>query len=90
MRTNPVPTRDTPEVVAGGLSRSVYVSSGPFTAVGAVIKPGRRGAFAEGRVRNGAGRVVATATSSVLIVAMQPEVGGTAGRSDATSGEEIR
>jgi acyl-coenzyme A thioesterase PaaI-like protein len=32
-----------------------------------VVKPGRRVAFAEGEVRDAAGRVVATASSSLLV-----------------------
>ena len=47
--------------------RSVHSGSGPLTAVGTVVKPGRRVAFAEGEVRDAAGRTVATATSSLLV-----------------------
>jgi uncharacterized protein (TIGR00369 family) len=47
--------------------RAVHATSGPLTAVGTVVKPGRRVAFAEGEVRDAAGRVVATATSSLLV-----------------------
>jgi len=47
--------------------RAVHASSGPLTAVGTVVKPGRRVAFAEGEVRDAAGRVVATASSSLLV-----------------------
>jgi len=47
--------------------RSVHVGSGPLTAIGTVVKPGRRVAFAEGEVRDAAGRTVATATSSLLV-----------------------
>ena len=47
--------------------RPVYISSGPLTAIGAVVRPGRRVAFAEGLVRDTAGRIVATASSSVLL-----------------------
>ena len=46
--------------------RAVHASSGPLTAVGTVVKPGRRVAFSEGEVRDAAGKVVATATSSLL------------------------
>ena len=42
-------------------------SNGPLTAVGTVTKPGSRVAFAEGVVTDAAGKVVATASSSVLI-----------------------
>jgi uncharacterized protein (TIGR00369 family) len=47
--------------------RAVGIASGPLTAVGRVIKPGRRVAFAEGEVHDAAGRTVATATSSLLV-----------------------
>jgi uncharacterized protein (TIGR00369 family) len=47
--------------------RPVHATNGPLTAVGSVVKPGRRVAFAEGEVRDAAGRVVATATSSLLV-----------------------
>jgi uncharacterized protein (TIGR00369 family) len=47
--------------------RAVHATSGPLTAVGTVVKPGRRVAFSEGEVRDAAGRVVATATSSLLV-----------------------
>ncbi|MCU1667717.1 MAG: thioesterase superfamily protein [Blastococcus sp.] len=70
--------------------RPVYVSSGPLTAVGAVVRPGRRVAFAEGQVRNAIGRVVATATSSLLVIPLQPEAGAPAVRPDAMSEEGIR
>jgi uncharacterized protein (TIGR00369 family) len=47
--------------------RGVHAGSGPLTAVGTVTKPGRRVAFAEGRVTDAAGRLVATASSSLLV-----------------------
>ncbi|MCW2636923.1 MAG: thioesterase superfamily protein [Blastococcus sp.] len=47
--------------------RPVHATSGPLTAVGRVVKPGRRVAFAEGEVLDAAGRVVATASSSLLV-----------------------
>ncbi len=47
--------------------RAVHATSGPLTAVGTVVKPGRRVAFAEGEVRDAAGQTVATATSSLLV-----------------------
>ncbi|NEK57931.1 PaaI family thioesterase [Geodermatophilus sabuli] len=47
--------------------RAVHATSGPLTAVGTVVKPGRRVAFAEGEVRNAAGQTVATATGSLLV-----------------------
>jgi uncharacterized protein (TIGR00369 family) len=47
--------------------RAVQRDSGPLTAIGRVIKPGRRVAFAEGEVLDAAGRTVATASSSLLV-----------------------
>ncbi|MGY1778880.1 PaaI family thioesterase [Geodermatophilus sp. SYSU D01036] len=47
--------------------RAVTRASGPLTAVGTVVKPGRRVAFAEGQVTDAAGKVVATASSSLLV-----------------------
>jgi uncharacterized protein (TIGR00369 family) len=47
--------------------RAVHAASGPLTAIGRVIKPGRRVAFAEGEVLDAAGRSVATASSSLLV-----------------------
>ena len=47
--------------------RAVTQASGPLTAIGTVVKPGRRVAFAEGQVLDAAGRLVATASSSLLV-----------------------
>ncbi|GAB3300817.1 PaaI family thioesterase [Geodermatophilus aquaeductus] len=47
--------------------RAVTKASGRLTAVGTVVKPGRRVAFAEGQVLDAAGKVVATASSSLLV-----------------------
>ena len=47
--------------------RAVHTTSGPLTAIGTVVKPGRRIAFAEGEVLDAAGKVVATASSSLLV-----------------------
>ena len=47
--------------------RAVTATSGPLRAVGRVIKPGRRVAFAEGEVLDAAGKTVATASSSLLV-----------------------
>ena len=47
--------------------RAVHAGSGPLTAIGRVVKPGRRVAFAEGEVVDAAGRTVATASSSLLV-----------------------
>jgi uncharacterized protein (TIGR00369 family) len=47
--------------------RPVQAGSGPLTAIGTVVKPGRRVAFAEGEVRDASGATVATASSSLLV-----------------------
>jgi uncharacterized protein (TIGR00369 family) len=47
--------------------RAVHASSGPLTAIGRVVKPGRRVAFAEGEVIDAQGRTLATASSSLLV-----------------------
>ena len=47
--------------------RAVHATSGPLTAIGRVVKPGRRVAFAEGEVLDAAGKTVATASSSLLV-----------------------
>ena len=46
---------------------AVTSRSGTLTATGRVVKPGRRVAFAEGEVRDAAGTVLATATSTLLV-----------------------
>jgi uncharacterized protein (TIGR00369 family) len=48
--------------------RSVHAHSGEVLARGWVTKPGRRVAFADGDIRNGAGKLLATATGSCLIM----------------------
>jgi uncharacterized protein (TIGR00369 family) len=47
--------------------RPVPLDSGPLDAVGTVIKPGRRIAFAEGKVTDRPGRTVATGSTSILL-----------------------
>jgi uncharacterized protein (TIGR00369 family) len=47
--------------------RAVHATSGPLTAIGRVVKPGRRVAFAEGEILDAQGRSVATASSSLLV-----------------------
>ena len=47
--------------------RAVHATSGPLTAIGRVVKPGRRVAFAEGEILDAEGRTVATASSSLLV-----------------------
>jgi uncharacterized protein (TIGR00369 family) len=47
--------------------RPITADSGLLTAVGTVIKPGKRVAFAEGTITDAAGHVMATATSTLLV-----------------------
>ena len=47
--------------------RPVRLGEGDLVAVGRVTKPGRRAAFADGEVRDGQGRLVATASSTLLV-----------------------
>lgn len=47
--------------------RPVLAGGGDLTATGRVIRPGRRAAFAEGEVRDGQHRLVATATGTCLV-----------------------
>ena len=47
--------------------RPVHAVSGPLTCVATVTKPGNRVAFADGVVTDGDGKVVATATGSLLV-----------------------
>ena len=47
--------------------RGVHATSGPLRAIGRVVKPGSRVAFAEGEVIDAAGKQVATASSSLLV-----------------------
>ena len=49
--------------------RPVHAGAGELTAHGWVMKAGRRVAFTEGVVSDAAGKVVATATSSLLVMA---------------------
>lgn len=48
--------------------RPVLPGGGPFAAVGRVVKPGRRVIFTEAELRDASGAVVATATSSLLVL----------------------
>jgi uncharacterized protein (TIGR00369 family) len=48
--------------------RAVTVASGPLTAVGTVIKAGSRIGFTEGKVTDASGNLVATASSTLLVV----------------------
>lgn len=47
--------------------RAVTAESGPLTCVGTVVKPGRRVTFAEGKIHDAAGKLVATASGSLLV-----------------------
>jgi len=49
-------------------TRKVTRDSGTLRAVGTVVKPGRRVAFCRADILDGNGKVVATATSSCLIM----------------------
>jgi uncharacterized protein (TIGR00369 family) len=49
-------------------TRPVTKDSGSLRAVGTVVKPGRRVAFASAEILDAAGKVVATATSSCLVM----------------------
>ncbi|HEY0247805.1 MAG TPA: PaaI family thioesterase [Gryllotalpicola sp.] len=51
--------------------RPILADSGTLRCEGVVTKPGSRVAFAEGRLYDGAGRLVATATSSLMVFAIQ-------------------
>lgn len=48
--------------------RAVRLGDGPLVATGRVTRPGSKAAFAEGEVVNAAGKVVATATTTCLVV----------------------
>lgn len=47
--------------------RPLSADSGELIATGRVTKPGSRAAFAEGEVRDGNGRLIATASSTLLV-----------------------
>jgi uncharacterized protein (TIGR00369 family) len=51
--------------------RGLHVGSGELRAVGTILKPGRRVAFAEARVLDVQGRLVATATSTLLVISSE-------------------
>jgi uncharacterized protein (TIGR00369 family) len=55
--------------------RPVLATTGTLTAVGIVTKPGRRAAFAEGVVTDREGRIVATASSTLLVFPIEAEAG---------------
>lgn len=51
--------------------RAVTADSGPLICTGRVTKPGRRVAFAEGEVVDSHGKVVASASGSLLVFPLQ-------------------
>jgi uncharacterized protein (TIGR00369 family) len=51
--------------------RPVLATTGTLTAVGVVTKPGRRAAFADCTVTDSEGRLVATASSTLLVFALE-------------------
>jgi uncharacterized protein (TIGR00369 family) len=55
--------------------KSVTLASGDLTAVGTVVKAGSRVGFTEAAVTDGSGALVATATSTLLIVDMPSPAG---------------
>jgi uncharacterized protein (TIGR00369 family) len=48
--------------------KAVRLGSGPLTTTGTVVKSGSRVGFTEGVVTNGSGAIVATATSTLLVL----------------------
>ena len=48
--------------------RAVHASSGPLQALGTVVRAGRRVAVAEAEVRDASGVLVATASSTCLVI----------------------
>jgi uncharacterized protein (TIGR00369 family) len=48
--------------------RPVTTASGLLRAIGEVVKPGRRVAYSTARITDGSGKLVATATSSCLVM----------------------
>jgi uncharacterized protein (TIGR00369 family) len=57
--------------------RAITAASGTLTAVGRVVKPGKRVAFAEAELRDADGRIVATASSTLLVFPVSdPAAGG--------------
>ena len=51
--------------------RALSTTTGPLTATGRVIKPGRRVAFAEGELRDSEGRLVASMSSTLLVFPLE-------------------
>lgn len=55
--------------------RPITLSTGTVTAIGEVVKGGRRVIFARGTIVDAEGRELATATSSLLVMAPEPPRG---------------
>lgn len=65
--TLPVGTGYTSLEIKVSYLRGLSLTTGPLTATGRVVKPGRRVAFAEAELTDRQGRVVATASSTLLV-----------------------
>ena len=57
--------------------RALTDASGTVRAVGRVVSMGRRAAFAEATLHDGAGRLCATATSTLMLFDLEPQVRST-------------
>ena len=66
--------------------RAVHSTSGELSARGRVTKPGRRIAFAEGDICDAAGKLIATATGSCLVVPVDL-IDASKGGNNVTDGE---
>jgi uncharacterized domain 1 len=60
--------------------RPLTTTSGVLTAVGTVVKPGSRAAFAEAVITDAAGRIIATASSTLLVFPVRDRTGAPAAR----------
>lgn len=68
--------------------RGLSAESGTVRATGRVISCGRRVAFAEAELHDGAGRLCATATSTLLVFDVEPGGRGALEPLDATGGDQ--
>lgn len=68
MSTLPLGLGSTSIDLTVSMLRAAGPDSGTLTCIGTVVKPGRRVAFTEAKVTDSTGRLIATATSSLLIV----------------------
>lgn len=66
--------------------KGVSATSGVLTAVGRVVKPGSRVAFAEGTVTDAEGRVVATASSTLLVFPLPATAAAAAATATSATG----